>query len=90
MNIDISSWPLDVQNRALRLIEGFSDLSTDAQEILASDAEKFRAGAREHGPLDVLDLSIPEWLKKLGEEVTDARYYIRIIERHKQRMPTRG
>lgn len=49
------------------------DLSPDAKEALFISVEKFRAGAKEHGPLDVLS---KEWEDSILEELIDERHYL--------------
>lgn len=81
---DLSSRELRALERLIFAIRG---LSEDSLEIIAEDVEKFAAGAAEHGHLDVLDKSAEEWLIELQKELTDARWYLRMISRHRKRMP---
>jgi hypothetical protein len=48
------------------------DLSPDAQEAIQVSVAKFRKGAEEHGPLDVLK---GNWTEALLEEYIDAQHY---------------
>jgi hypothetical protein len=49
------------------------DLSPDAQEAIRISVAKFRKGADEHGPLDVLK---GNWTKAFLEELIDGHHYL--------------
>lgn len=65
----------ETQKRLDRITKRFLELSPDAQEILTEDIEKFTRGSAEHGPLHI---ERGDLLQHLLEEVTDARYYVRM------------
>lgn len=59
------------------------DLSPDAQEVLTEVVVKFRAGAVEHGPLDI---SSREWGSELMNEVADMAFYAMFEMRRMRRV----